>query len=55
MIGAALASVYDKRGELMNKYNLTQDEFVNLAANTHGILYKESNGGYPTYLNANGV
>lgn len=55
MIGAALASVYDKRGELMNKYNLTQDEFVNLAANTHGILYKESNGGYPTYLNANGI
>ncbi len=54
-IGAALATVYDKRGELMDKYNLTPDEFVNLAANTHGILYKESNGGYSTYLNARGI
>lgn len=55
MIASALSDVYHNREKIMNTYNLTPDEFMNLIANTHSILYKESNGGYPLYKTANGT
>lgn len=46
----ALSYVEMASPNLMNQYNLSLNAYRDLIPLEHAILYKESNGGYPTYM-----
>ena len=49
-INNALAYGRVHLADIANQYNLTMNAFHDITPLVHAILYKESNGGYPTYM-----